>query len=419
MFEQMRVNISDQWVETTLGTLVEACIFYRKVRLISPLRRLIWLLRPSPSTVGVVLKLIEDGHLEIELEQFPSGELANDVRLYRTPITDALQTPIQEFYENGVYDVFPELLHGTPIKEVMQREYSQTDRMLEKLQVELVEYWDECGNARLIGELRRLVDKLLLPKIDESYVRYRLIKLQKTIQFAQTGVLQSVVNLMASEAGSAHPEQVSFAPEVETNGLLFPRIASTALGPASLLAAVSFVGFLYDNAESEHLGDIFTSDRFNAAMRNVYAKNIESRTGRRQIDTFQSSVLETKPIREMFDAGELKFYKALRVMEQKELFLKDAIGKPADIGLTQWYFERRTQGFLGGSTSQKLVRFGMFTAPGVALDLFVTGGVGTALGVGLGAFDSLLLDKLTKGGGPVTFVEGPLRSLGEIEDHAD
>src|SRR5690606_12033052 len=154
--------------------------------------------------------------------------------------------------------------------------------------------WDETGNARLLNDLHRLVELVLFPKIDEAYVRYRLIKLQKIMRFAQSGVLQSVVNQMASERGRSLPEQISFVQEVERNGLMFPRIASTALGPGNLLGAMSFVDFLYDHAESEEFGDTFTSDRFNLAMRNIYSKHLLFKTGQQQIDIFQSAVLETK-----------------------------------------------------------------------------------------------------------------------------
>jgi hypothetical protein len=41
-----------------------------------------------------------------------------------------------------------------------------------------------------------------------------------------------------------------------------------------------------------------------------------------------------------------------------------------------------------------------------------TGGIGTAISLGIGAFDALFLDKLIKKNGPTTFVENYLKPLG-------
>jgi hypothetical protein len=54
------------------------------------------------------------------------------------------------------------------------------------------------------------------------------------------------------------------------------------------------------------------------------------------------------------------------------------------------------------------MRFLIFTGLGAATDMMLPTGLGTAMGLALGAFDSLVLDNLLRGWRPNQFVDGPL-----------
>jgi hypothetical protein len=56
----------------------------------------------------------------------------------------------------------------------------------------------------------------------------------------------------------------------------------------------------------------------------------------------------------------------------------------------------------------KTIRWLLFSGAGLGLDAMGAGGVGTALGIGLGAVDSFFLDSILKGWKPNQFVEGSL-----------
>jgi hypothetical protein len=59
----------------------------------------------------------------------------------------------------------------------------------------------------------------------------------------------------------------------------------------------------------------------------------------------------------------------------------------------------------------KAVRWFLFTAAGLGLDAIGAGGLGTVTGIGLGATDTFLLDRLLKGWEPNQFVDDHLRKL--------
>jgi hypothetical protein len=59
----------------------------------------------------------------------------------------------------------------------------------------------------------------------------------------------------------------------------------------------------------------------------------------------------------------------------------------------------------------KSVRWLLFNAAGLALAAVTSPAAGAAVGVGLSAADTFLLDKLLKGWKPNQFVEGPLKEF--------
>jgi hypothetical protein len=59
----------------------------------------------------------------------------------------------------------------------------------------------------------------------------------------------------------------------------------------------------------------------------------------------------------------------------------------------------------------KTARWAIFTAAGTVASLALTPLVGTAVGLGLTAADTFLVDKLIKGWKPNQFVNGPLREF--------
>ncbi len=402
MFEQLNINLADQWADTTLGNIVESSIFYRKVRLTTPVSRLSDLLSASPEAISLITQLIDDGHLEVEIEQFPAGELANDLRLLSAEGTDILRKPLKT--ANGEMPFIEE----KDIREVMEEEYKLDFRLIDTLSFQALAKWGSENDQETFRSVERLSQKLLIPKVSDEAITSRLQRLREILEFGKDGLLQSLLDTGFGADG----EIIHITGYKEKYGMNFPVIrTSNPINPASLLDAVSFAGFMMDNAKRTEFGDVFTSDRFNETMHNLYGSAISRLTGQSQVEVFQSTVLNTAPIKELFDDGEIDMSSLARALERKEELLKYTVDKPDEVSLTKWYFEQKNSDPLSGTTARKAVRFGVFSGAGMGLDLLLTGGLGTAAGVTLGIIDSFFLDRLANAGGPSTFVDGPLRKL--------
>lgn len=390
MYEQMTINLADQWTETTVGNIVESAIFYGKVRLVTPISRLTQLLAQGPQTISLLSRLIDDGHLEIEIEQFPAGELAHELDLLRSDITDILH--------DGETDVL----------DAMRKEYQLDERLINKIRVEALAHWDLIDDPDRIREARYLAERLVIPDTTEISFNNKLQRLRNVLLFSKDDLLSDIVR---NRGAGAPNELLSVTGEIHKLGIAFPILKTSHFSSASLIEAVSFAGFVFDNMLRESSDDVFTDDRFNQIMLDLYDVKIKSIAGRAEIDTFQSAVLRTEPIRELYDDGQIDVTALMNALDAKEDLLKAVANKPRDINLTQWYFDEKNRDPISGTTIKKSVRFGLFTGAGLGLDLLISGGLGTTVGIALGAFDALILDRFAKRGGPSTYVDGPLRRL--------
>lgn len=386
MFESLEINIADQWVDTSLGNILEASIFYEKVKLITPVSRLSDILAQNSDGIDWILELIEGGHLDINIEQLPAGEIANDLGLLIASGTGSSRV--------------------SNIAESMKDDFKIDHRFFEAIFIQVLRKWG-LHDHRSVKKVENLAEKLITPNIANHEVQRRLDHLKGVLDFCKNGLLQK---LLVLEFG-AKRQAFDLTGETEINGVRFPIIRTPSFSPAFLIEAISFAGFLKDQAERARLDDVFTSNRFNEVMKEIYGRSISRMTGQYDVDVFQAAALEAPPIRELFDAGELKRKAIMKALDRKHELLKHTRGKPDDIGLARWYFENRDFDPISGTTLRKTIRFGTFTGAGLSADMMFAGGLGTVAGVAIGGFDAFILDKLRFDSGPRTFVEGPLMEL--------
>ena len=79
--------------------------------------------------------------------------------------------------------------------------------------------------------------------------------------------------------------------------------------------------------------------------------------------------------------------------------------------LVRDYYSEITAGTWADKLPSKVLRFALFTGAGFLTDLLMPTGIGTLTGLGLGAGDAFLVDKLAKGWKPNTFIDGPFREF--------
>jgi hypothetical protein len=128
-----------------------------------------------------------------------------------------------------------------------------------------------------------------------------------------------------------------------------------------------------------------------------------------QLATFQDFVFnDGRAIAECINSGEKSFSDLLDIREKADRFRAWLKGKAWDADLTKDYFAEVTHSSWIDKLQGKTFRWSIFTTLGLTLDALGGGGIGTALGLGISAADSFLLERIIKGWKPNQFVNGPL-----------
>ena len=132
----------------------------------------------------------------------------------------------------------------------------------------------------------------------------------------------------------------------------------------------------------------------------------------RNIERFQEFVYgDGRAIGEAIRSKERNFADLLPILERSRKFKEWLKGRAAQSDLVREYFREVTQETWTDRLPVKGVRWFLFTAGGLGLDLAGAGGLGTAAGVGLSAFDAFIMDKLLSGWKPNQFVSQHLASF--------
>jgi hypothetical protein len=162
---------------------------------------------------------------------------------------------------------------------------------------------------------------------------------------------------------------------------------------------------------AEYMGELVTSPANSALIRHKHFDFIRRRIrSEEQHDMFESVVLnDARTVREALNSKERSMPEFFDLLEKGARFREWMHGQNPDAQLVREYYERVNKETWIGRLPGKSLRFAFFTGAGMVADLFAPTGLGTVAGLGIGATDSLLLDKLLKGWRPSQFVEGPLR----------
>ena len=187
----------------------------------------------------------------------------------------------------------------------------------------------------------------------------------------------------------------------------------SSLSPAFLLS------FLY-NARADayfaadYMAEIVTTPVASGII-NVKFHELMSKRDRNagQIEMFQNQYLDdARAVREAINSGERTFDEFIMILEKAQKFKKWLGARNPDAELLREYYKAATAESWVDRLPSKSLRFVLTTLAGVGADMvFPTGGVGTGVGVGLGAIDAILLDRVLKGWRPNQFIEGELRKF--------
>ncbi|MCK5099516.1 MAG: hypothetical protein KAR45_15520 [Desulfobacteraceae bacterium] len=132
----------------------------------------------------------------------------------------------------------------------------------------------------------------------------------------------------------------------------------------------------------------------------------------KKISDFQEFVIgDAKSLRETVNSRKIDLDELLEVLKNSQRFKKWIIGVDPDQDLIKNYYAEVTKKTAVDKLPGKSVRWFIFTGAGLIADAIATGGIGTAVGIGLGALDTLYLDKLISGWKPNQFIEEDVKRL--------
>jgi hypothetical protein len=144
-----------------------------------------------------------------------------------------------------------------------------------------------------------------------------------------------------------------------------------------------------------------------------FSNLIARRTGSQaEVHAFEDLIFnESRGIREAINSGQRNFDDVLRLVNAGMKFKEWLKKSPQDANLVMEYCREVTRVEWADGLPPKIARWAMFAAAGTVAGFLLTPVAGAAVGVGLGAGDTFLLDKLIKGWKPNQFVNGPLKEF--------
>jgi hypothetical protein len=162
---------------------------------------------------------------------------------------------------------------------------------------------------------------------------------------------------------------------------------------------------------ADYMGELVTSPANSALIRLKHFDFIRRRMkSEDQHDVFENVVLgDARTLREVVNSRERSIGEFFGLLDQGAKFRNWMHSQNPDAQLVREYYDQVNKETWIGRLPGKTLRFAFFTGAGLLADLVAPTGLGTATGLGLGATDSLLLDKLLKGWRPSHFIEGPLK----------
>ena len=113
-------------------------------------------------------------------------------------------------------------------------------------------------------------------------------------------------------------------------------------------------------------------------------------------------------LRDSINSGEMPFEQFLTLLERATRFKRWLRNLPPDVSLVNEYHREISKQDWYSRLPAKSLRFVFFTGLGLFADVLAKQGVGSMIGVGLGAADTFILDKLLKKWKPNQFVDDVL-----------
>lgn len=189
-----------------------------------------------------------------------------------------------------------------------------------------------------------------------------------------------------------------------------------------LINSIGLISNMLQSQGDMHLASYLNAEiattAINSSLMKLKFKDIYLKTTKHQDDIFQFNDFTLSngfAIREAINNGDKEFKDFVDVLYKADKFKSWLEEMGDDKSIIKEYHEAVTANTWVDKLPSKAVRWSFFTGAGLVLDMALTGGIGTAIGVGISLGDAFLLDKLIKGWKPSVFVENDLKKFVETK----
>lgn len=246
---------------------------------------------------------------------------------------------------------------------------------------------------------------------DQEYINYSAKSIIRALIPEKINVDDVIFQTEKTESGIVIATNINFVALNQVYHKYVPPTHST-INPATILShTLEVESELYFS--SNNLSEIATSglsaNLISHRINYLLEKSIKSSE---KIQDFQGFVFnDAKSLREAINKKLINLDDLMLVLKNSRKFKKWIMGVEPDQDLIKSYYAEITKKTIVDKLPGKSVRWGLFTGAGIIADVLATGGIGTTVGIGLGALDTFYLDKLISGWKPNQFIEDEVKEL--------
>ncbi|BAN34389.1 hypothetical protein SCD_n00542 [Sulfuricella denitrificans skB26] len=246
---------------------------------------------------------------------------------------------------------------------------------------------------------------------DQEYINYSAKSIIRSLIPEKINVDDIIFQTEQTDSGIVIATNINFAALNQVYHKYVPPTHST-INPALILShTLDVESELYFS--SNNLSEIATSglsaNLISHKINYLLEKSIKSSE---KLKDFQGFVFnDARSLREAINKKQIDLDDLMLVLKNARKFKKWIIGVEPDQNLIKSYYSEVTKKTIVDKLPGKSVRWGIFTGAGIIADVLVTGGIGTVVGIGLGALDTFYLDKLISGWRPNQFIEDEVKEL--------
>jgi hypothetical protein len=386
MFQNICILPSGSAFPTDIGLIAENLLYYQNVNIVSVPDTVPILI--NNCGVDTLIELLTNRNLKILFKQNILGVIDRQDRMGQT-ITDVtlVSSPdltTEEMIFRGVFAA------------TSRRGYSK--RVVNKL----------LPHVDAISYQNNICDLVREDLNNKEYFKQAIIE---TIKFYHSSLTLRPEDIdyefIKKESGFVFVSNLNFE---KINSSIPNNPKGNLINPSSLI--LNILELRGDINIASDLGAEIVSSDLNTQLLRVKFRDIYNKTTRSAQDLFQFNEFllnNGHSIREVINNGDKNFEDFFQILDKADRFRGWLKNVGEDKNIIQEYHNAVASETWVDKLPPKILRWSFFTGAGLVLDAILTGGIGTAIGLGLSLGDALLLNKILKGWRPNIFVENELK----------